>query len=275
MQHTVGIVRFVLVTVAVIAITAVGVKATDSLSSSQTALSIFANKLLKEECPSGSVRIDLVDGSLCVDTYENSVGDACPVALPRSIIDTANNIESQECNAVSVPSAVPWTVVSFLQAKELCARRGMRLPSHHEWYEAALGTPDTQKTCNVQGNIGMTGTFPECRSTRGMFDMVGNVWEWVDAEVVNLVYENRQLPTEGYVLTVDRDGVALTTTSTPQAINHNDYFWSKAEGVFVTMRGGFFNSEDDGGLYSVYAKVGTDFAGEATGFRCVKDITPM
>ena len=45
---------------------------------------------------------------------------------------------------------------------------------------AAAGIPD-YGDCNIGGNgIFLTGVTTGCVSAKGMVDMVGNVWEWVD-----------------------------------------------------------------------------------------------
>ena len=38
------------------------------------------------------------------------------------------------------------------------------------------------------------------------------------------------------------------------------------------IRGGFYGSEDDAGLYTANTSVETSFASQGVGFRCVEDI---
>jgi formylglycine-generating enzyme required for sulfatase activity len=259
------------VSVGIILLTSFSIDATDTLRGSQTALSIFANKVSEAACPVGMARIDLAESSFCVDVYENGASDVCPHSEVLSLQQTQDNLNQGACNSVSSPATNPWTYVSYHQAKTLCAKRGARLPSAKEWYEAALGTPDST-ACNINGSLAQTGSFDDCISARGMHDMVGNVWEWVDEEVSEGMYHERSVPSEGYVTEVDAAGVAVLTNGTPSSLYGSDYFWSDNPGTFALMRGGFHGSREDGGVYTVHAKVTTSFASVATGFRCVQNI---
>lgn len=265
-------VRFVLVTVGIIVLTSLSIDATQYLSGSQSALGILARKSLESECPTGMIAVFTADGSFCIDIYENSVGASCPIATPAVALDSKTNIDTSTCNAESVADKTPWTSVTFLQAKELCIKRGARLPSTAEWLEAAIGTPDSLDVCNLDGSLLPTGRGSECISSRGIYDAVGNVWEWVDANVENGVYESRELPQQGYVVSVDHGGIATETGANPDVLMNEDYFWVNHEGVVSVMRGGFFGSKTDGGLYSVHAGIAPNFFSGAIGFRCVLEL---
>jgi hypothetical protein len=87
--------------------------------------------------------------------------------------------------AVSLPSVAPAAFVTWFQAQEACANSGKRLPTNAEWQTAASGTPDPgpdngTTDCNTaSGTSPVTGTRASCVSSRGAFDMVGGVAEWV------------------------------------------------------------------------------------------------
>ena len=266
-----NITRFALVTVGIVALTSFTIDATDALNGSQSALSILAKKATTPLCPSGTIEISLAHGSYCMDTYENSVGEDCPTKIPEAVVDTKKNLSHDLCRSQSQAHIQPWTQVTFHQAKELCAKRGMRLPSSEEWYEGALGTP-VEESCNIRGTLTQTGASEACVSARGMYDMVGNVWEWVDEEVIDGEYRDRMVPEEGYVAEVDRAGVAVVTRDIPSDLYDQDYFWSKDDGSFVMMRGGYYRSQSDAGVYAVHFETAPSFASPAIGFRCVKDL---
>lgn len=264
--------KFSLVTLGIIVLTSFSIDATDTLKGSQTALSILTERFISEKCPGEMVLIQGSDGYFCVDKYEASPGTKCIVTNPQSVSDTAHNIADTRCVAESVEGAGPWVFVAQPQAAQLCAKTGKRLPTGLEWYEAAAGTPDNLDTCNLSGTINKTGLNGDCRSGLGVFDAVGNVWELTSDEIVDGVFNGQAVPVEGFVERVGLNGVAVETATTPNDIYNQDYFWSKSEGRFAIMRGGFYGSKHDGGIYSVHGATDANFASAAIGFRCVKSL---
>lgn len=262
--------RFVFVTGGIIILTSLGIDATQYLNGSQSALSILARKATISDCPSGMVLINTSDKNFCIDIFEVSVGNNCPLKTPATALDSKQNVDDSACQAESISEKLPWTSVTFLQAKEICAKRGARLPNNIEWYEAAIGSPDSN-ACNTDGTLTDTGIRSECKSARGIYDAVGNAWEWVDGVVVDGEYEERQLPIEGYVNEVDHAGVATLTSDAPNPLLNDDYFWINSSGPVSMMRGGYYGSGKDGGLYSIYSKVPANFSSAAISFRCVLD----
>ena len=261
--------QFMMVTLGIIFLTSFSIDATDTLRGSQTALGIFAQNVTEDSCPEFMVRVENGEGSFCIDIYEVSPNDDCIIKNPQSTTDTANNISQRNCQPQSVPQALPWTSVARPQAAELCAKVGKRLPTAKEWYESALGTTDGP-LCNLDGSLQKTGSYEECVSGSGAFDMIGNVWEHTSETISDGMYQGRNLPTEGYVALIDDSGVALETLPEPSVLYHEDYFWAKEQGYFTLIRGGFYGSKADGGLYAVHAQTDQNFASAAIGFRCVK-----
>lgn len=131
-------------------------------------------------CPLGS---KLVDGKprFCVDLYEYPGG-----------------------------KTIPRTGVSFEDATRLCASRGQRLCGETEWERACrgkgsasfpYGTAFDPSRCNTKGigEVVPAGTFKDCRSAAGAYDMSGNVAEWVVGR------DNRPACKGGSVQTTGRD----------------------------------------------------------------------
>ncbi len=261
-------VRGVIVLAGVIALTSFSIDATDTFRDSNTLLSQLASQRDSNGCSAGTVEITAGETQFCIDVFENSFAENCPYPEPRSIEEAKVNADSRGCQSVSAEKKNVASFVTYQFAETMCAKRGARLPTASEWHEAAIGTPDTAE-CNTNGTRSRSGAFSSCVSLYGVHDMIGNVWEWVAGAVQDGVYESTTLAKEGYVNAVDTRGLPTESASEPNTQFNNDYVWSAPSGSFALMRGGFYGSEEDAGLYSVHAKVSPSYGSEATGFRCV------
>jgi formylglycine-generating enzyme required for sulfatase activity len=161
--------------------------------------------------------------------------------------------------AVSLPGVTPAAFITWFQAQEACANSGKRLPTNAEWQMAATGTPDTgggdngTTTCNtdnLEPGVGLTGSRSICVSTRGAFDMIGNVNEFV-AEW------------------------APVTTGGPGwgAFSDDFMIWvgaSTTDGPAALVRGGAYFDGAAAGPLAVAANQTADGVGPYFGFRCAR-----
>jgi formylglycine-generating enzyme required for sulfatase activity len=269
-----GWLKGLVVIVSAVALTTVGIKASDEL---------FGAKGEQGEgsvCPVGMVFVSSPSGGFCIDRYEASAGAGCEFQDPGDQNQTLKNIENADCQAVSDPGKGPWRFISQNQAASVCAKAGKRLPTSEEWARASLGTPDKSgqwkaDDCQVSNNWdkqpGLAGSGKSCVSGSGAYDMIGNVWEWVEGVAVDGQVDGAALPTEGYVKGVNTAG--LPTETDPELGDANyyyDYVWLKRSGTRGIARGGYWGNGAEAGQYSVYIVTEPSYAGTGVGFRCVK-----
>ncbi|MBY0310045.1 formylglycine-generating enzyme family protein [Patescibacteria group bacterium] len=209
--------------------------------------------------------------ALCIDSYEASPAHTCPYRSATGDSATVSNVETPACVPVSQPGQEPWRFVSYTEATQLCARAGKRLPTAQEWYRVAVGQADTESCVLDATSPALTGSA-NCVSPLGVHDLVGNVWEWMGDTVSDGMIEGRHVPMSGYVELVDDGGVVLKTSNQPVPAFGDDYAWVQHEGVRGMLRGGFYTSGSDGGVFAQNMSVALDFAAAGVGFRCVRDV---
>ncbi len=153
-----------------------------------------------KECPANAVAV----GPVCVDKYEASVWETTDPELIKKIRDNSVTLADltavgavqrgiagndygsckptgQHCvnvYAVSIAEVRPSTFITWFQAIAAARNSGKRLLTNAEWQAAALGTPDGAP-CVVTGAVTKPTGTAGCVSDVGVFDMVGNVWEYV------------------------------------------------------------------------------------------------
>lgn len=271
-------VRGTLIIVVTIILTTVVINATDNfgnLGDSLVGSVIGVGE--RSPCPEQMAYIPTEGGGFCIDLYENSPGKGCLFSDPQNQEDTRVDLEDSSCFGVSAEGKQPWTNIARHQAELACSNAGKRLPTNKEWYLASLGTPDARGNvergdCNVSSRtLYNTGSLEKCVSSSGAYDMVGNVWEWVDETVTDGEVFGKDLPDEGYITSIDSNGVPIETDFDLPNLNFNeDYLWVDREGTRGIIRGGYYGSGTDAGQYTLNAITPPSFAGVAVGFRCAQ-----
>jgi len=231
----------------------------------------------------------VVAGTVCLDKYEASVWrvpnptTTNAIVVKRIQLGTASRDEltaagaqrlgeafdnylpcrdtgqgcANDIYAVSLPSEIPSSHISWFQAQEACANAGKRLPTNAEWQVGVNGTPDPgpdngTTDCNSNSGVAsLTGSRRDCVSARGAFDMVGNLAEWV------------------------ADWVPASTTCLNWAsFSDDDMCLAGASesiaGPGALLRGGWFTSGAGAGPLSVQGSSKPIRSLDVIGFRCAR-----
>ncbi|MCF7910500.1 SUMF1/EgtB/PvdO family nonheme iron enzyme, partial [Candidatus Pacearchaeota archaeon] len=212
-----------------------------------------------DKCPTGMAYINNL-GGYCIDKYEASRPDA-----------TDSSMGSDTSYAVSQQGVIPWVSISQINSRTACENAGKHLCTDEEWLGAAnvqgqvyyLPTnlavspyycvTDSSTYCldnsYSSGEACDTGTYSGgasgCYSAEGVYDMVGNVWEWTNETVdvtnpdgtVGWKYANQdgewQSGTSGLWNKYGNDGVYFPTTTTGRAVRRGGrWYYGASAGPF-------------------------------------------
>ncbi|HSB47218.1 MAG TPA: SUMF1/EgtB/PvdO family nonheme iron enzyme [Candidatus Bilamarchaeum sp.] len=230
-------------------------------------------------CPELMVRA----GDFCIDRFEAFVvelRDGREIPHPHSLPPKGKMLRAKVAY-----NEFPQSSITMPDAEQACFNAGKRLCTLAEWVKACSGTGsfkypygnvETARKCNtrkayilselhgsnprgwgdamkdpmlnyVPGFLSRSGLYPECVSTYGAYDMVGNLHEWVST----LVDEQ---------------------TAARPVIGKRDPRWKvvPGNGIFV---GGFYSSGNQNGEGCRYMTTvhGPDQDDYSVGFRCCRD----
>jgi formylglycine-generating enzyme required for sulfatase activity len=194
----------------------------------------------------------LVHGSFCIDKWEGSLVEVTPSGeRPFSAYECP---EGKQVRAVSRPGVVPQAYISRNDATAACGRAGKRLCREEEWVEACKGDPPATwpygndhlpGACNdtgvaplhkfypeapgtytlepmndprlnqVPGTVTKTGDLVACTNAFDVFDMVGNLHEWVMSH--NPTFRG------GYYQDVTQNGPGCDYQNVAHGAHYHDY----------------------------------------------------
>jgi formylglycine-generating enzyme required for sulfatase activity len=155
-----------------------------------------------DEQPAHQVYVD----AFSMDKYEVTVGQYAAFLQATGVTSPSDWMTMNQPAHLKHPVAnVDWT-----DAVAYCKWVGKRLPTEAEWEKAARGTdgrlypwgndPPTPRHANYgktglhnHGALASVGTLKDGKSPYGIYDMAGNVWEWVSDWYDNDYYKNSPL----------------------------------------------------------------------------------
>jgi formylglycine-generating enzyme len=190
--------------------------------------------------------------------------------------------------ARSAAGVFPQAYISRVEAKEACTNAGKRLCSRTEWVRACKGEGGTRYpygnkgksgACNTgkphllekfhgasrrswtyeifndpkldrePGFLAKSGDYEVCQSDEGVFDIVGNLHEWVSD-------------------TVDSD---IEEVMAKDEVERKTQPWKVGNAMFL---GGFFSTTIEHGPGCMYMTIAHEptYHDYSTGFRCCKDV---
>lgn len=224
-------------------------------------------------------------GRVCVDRYEDEVVVREPDGHFRVHRWYETPRHGVEYVARSRPGVFPQAYVNRFESAAACRAAGKRLCTLHEWFAACRGNRHTPYPygpreragfCNsgkphllgrfhgenprlwgyrtafndprldqVPGFLAKTGTYSRCVTDTGLYDMVGNLHEWVSDTIE---------PTRRSVVPVSQAVLAR--------LDHE-----AGHGVFM---GGFYSTRDQHGNGCGFVTIGhqPSYHDYSTGFRC-------
>ena len=260
----------------------------------------YVNGFLK--CSEGMAYINKL-GGYCIDKYEAStpgcenVGDNCGIykhdsycpnyCIPdEGIVGTTSGVGTTAV-AYSKVNVAPLVGVSQYQARQLCANAGKHLCTDEEWlaaanlqgqvydlpaslsaspYDCVVDSGEycshflSNCACNTSYNKnGVSG----CHSAEGVYDMVGNVWEWTN-ETATMIS-----PESGwhYINTTDMSW-SISSSADDGTYGKDGCYFLAGTNVRAVLRGGAWSRGARAGPFCAYLSNGPTHVSHGIGFRC-------
>ena len=219
----------------------------------------------QNECPMREVQLstyDIDETEVTISAWYDCVDDGNCEPIPEQCISVLNvqNVYSSD---------LPAICITWAQATSYCQWNGGRLPTEAEWEKAARGQNgsiwpwgNVAPTCDranfrfasiyCNPNVVDVRSYEEWRSPYGLWDTLGNVWEWVSDYYDASYYE--------YASSENPLGPTNDCRTTRES--------DPSDCVFRGLRGGAFNTTEDTTRGSSRSFASPDIIDVNIGLRC-------
>lgn len=208
-------------------------------------------------CPEEMALVPLQDGAVCVDRYEAAVVQVLPTEEKPWPFDRP--VDGVTVRAICKPGIKPQAYISGAQASAACQLSHKRLCTEKEWLAACQGShgyaypygntymkgacnegrpthpvndcfgpgsgvftyANMNDPCcvNLPNSLAVGGAFSACRSEAGIYDLHGNLHEWIDATTMsgNGIFKG------GFFVDAKLNGAGCAYRTTAHAKTYHDY----------------------------------------------------
>jgi hypothetical protein len=199
--------------------------------------------------------------------------------------------------AYSKVGVAPFVGVSQKQARQMCANAGKHLCTDDEWLAAAningsfyylpTDLAATPNFCNTGSGVYCTisagnasnhacntsyyvSGVNKCVSAEGVYDMVGNVWEWTN-NTADIVVNPLTNATGGVANYYYYNGTGWATSTTGLTTKYGFdavYFPANTTAIKAVVRGGYWVRGAKAGPFCAYLDGAPSYVSSSLGFRC-------
>jgi len=139
-----------------------------------------------------------------------SYGQAVAACANTPVYD----LDGVEVGRKRLPTASEWEDAG----DGVLGEGGTRLPYGDDWIEGACATPAASGEVVLDG-LQPTGSFPQCVSPDGVYDLIGNAWEWTDSGIVLDVDDwLASVSTSGLEVTIESDDGLTLSVGDPELL---------------------------------------------------------